>query len=144
MSTHLTTTRLWSPTDLLQHIQNWNCCAFRFFFFYIVAFLSVYSPLLCGNKAILPEKLPPATTVFFSLTIQMLVVCENPCRSVSLNHVPGGPLALHIYLNQTCLIQIISSETDRPVMSVTDKGDIQNLQCWWCSRIVVKKYWAGE
>ncbi len=47
------------------------------------------------------------------------------CKAVVPNLVPGG-------LNQTQLIQIISSlaETPRPELGVSDKGEMQTVQ-WW-------------
>ena len=59
-----------------------------------------------------------------------------------LNHVPGWPPALPIFLVSSIKHTFISSlaETERPVMGVTDKGDIQGMQCWWSSRNVVEKH----
>ncbi len=66
------------------------------------------------------------------------------------NHDPGGPPKLQKFfknypksfpclLNQTHLIQIISSlvETPRPEMGVSDNGEMQNVQYWGASRNMV-------
>ncbi len=58
---------------------------------------------------------------------------QNPISSMAgvPNHVPGGPntACFPCPLNQTHLIQIISSlvETPRPELGVSDKGEMQNV-----------------
>ncbi len=49
------------------------------------------------------------------------------------------PAFFPCYLNQKHLIQIISSlvETPRPESGVSDKGEMQNVQCWGTSRNMV-------
>ncbi len=48
------------------------------------------------------------------------------------------------HLNQTHLIQNISSlvETPRPELGVSDKGEMQNVQCWGASRNVIGNHWT--
>ncbi len=61
--------------------------------------------------------------------------CLNTTRTVFLNPGPGRPPSTAHFVclpNQTHLIQLMSSleETPGREMGVSDKGDIQNVQCW--------------
>ncbi len=69
------------------------------------------------------------------------------------NLVPGGPSTLHVFHVTLIkhLIRIISSlvETPRPELGVSDKGEIQTVQCWGASRNVdgnhcFKVSWRGD
>ncbi len=66
-------------------------------------------------------------------------------RSGVPKHVPGASPTLHILhvLYQLHLIQLISSlvATPRPEMCVSDKRDMQNVQCWGGSRNVFGNPW---
>ncbi len=61
--------------------------------------------------------------------------CASQChRTVFLNPGPGRPPTLHILCVSLIKHTWFNSlkETPGPEMGVSDKGDIQNVQCWGC------------
>ncbi len=62
----------------------------------------------------------------------------EPQRPDSLHWRPPNTACFPCHLNQTHLIQILSSlvVTPRPELGVSDKGEMQNVRCWRASRNV--------
>ncbi len=88
------------------------------------------------------HKGPNNTLEFFQnqITFSLLIlwICEiNLLRAVVFNPVLQAPLpSIICFPNQTHLIQL--EETARPELGVSDKGDIQNMQCRGACRTGLK------
>ncbi len=67
--------------------------------------------------------------IFHAICLSWTLYCSDsqPC-----SWRPHNTACFPCLLNQTHLIQIISSlvETPRPEMGLSDKGEMHNLQCW--------------